>query len=201
MPSLQTTRASLLARIGSTPADPGAWNDFAAFYAPAILQWCRDYGLQDDDAHEVAQEVMVRFWRHAAEFRHDPSRRFRSYLRRIVLTAVADWADATKHERVAGSDPLLEALLESLPAREDLATSIERAFDLELLAEAMRDVESRVKPTTWAAFRMAAIDRVPGKEVADTLGMTMANVYIARMRVHRMISDTLRYRESAAEAE
>lgn len=201
MPSLQTTRASLLARIGGTPADPGAWNDFAAFYAPAILQWCRDYGLQDDDAHEVAQEVMVRFWRHAAEFRHDPSRRFRSYLRRIVLTAVADWADATKHERVAGSDPLLEALLESLPGREDLATSIERAFDLELLAEAMRDVESRVKPTTWAAFRMAAIDRVPGKEVADTLGMTMANVYIARMRVHRMISDTLRYRESAAEAE
>ena len=197
MPTLQTTRISLIARLGSPSGDPRVWSDFVAFYAPAILGWCRDYGLQEDDAHEVAQEVMVRFWRHAADFRHDPSRRFRSYLRRIVLTAIADWADSTRRLRAAGDHPRLESLLESLPAGEDLAAAIEQAFDLERLSEAMTEVESRVKRTTWAAFRMSAIERLPGKVVAEELGMSTANVYMARMNVQRMISDTLRRRDGA----
>ena len=61
----------------------------------------------------------------------------------------------------------------------------------------MTEVESRVKRTTWAAFRMSAIERLPGKVVAEELGMSTANVYMARMNVQRMISDTLRRRDGA----
>ena len=198
MASLRTTRVSLIARVGATPSDPRAWSDFVSFYSPAIFGWCREYGLQDRDAQEVTQDVIVRFWRHAAAFQYDPTRRFRSYLRRIVLTTVADWARTKSDDLAAGGDPMLESLFENLPAREDLVASIEQAFDLERLSQVMKEVEKRVKPTTWAAFRMLAIERLPGKVVAERLGISPANAYMARMNVQRMISDTLRRREVAA---
>jgi len=55
--------------------------------------------------------------------------------------------------------------LESLPAREDLIARIEQARDTELLDLAMREVRGRVKPHTWQAFHLLAIERRSGEEV------------------------------------
>jgi len=184
MPALHTTRVSLFARIGENSTDPRAWSEFVETYVPTLVQWCRQHGLQESDAHDVAQDVLVRFWRQATKFRYDPARRFRSYLRKMVLTAVADWSESRRADRLA-------------TAREDLAARIERAFDTERLSIAMVEVEQRVKPSTWAAFQLLAIDRLPGKEVADRLGIDVNLAYNARLNVQRMISDTLRRDDSA----
>jgi len=42
------------------------------------------------------------------------------------------------------------------------------------------------------AFRMLAIERRSGQQVAEALGMSVANASMARMNVQRMISNTLR---------
>lgn len=192
MTLLHTTRVSLFARLGSRPDDPGVWSDFVKTYAPAVVRWCRRHGLQPSDAQDVAQEVLLRFWRQADRFQYDPSRRFRGYLRLMVVTAVADWAESRRADRLATGDSAVQALIDSTPAREDLADRLERAFDMERLATAMAEVERRVKPRTWAAFRLLALERLPGKEVAERLGMDVTLAYNARMNVQRMISDTLR---------
>lgn len=189
--SLHTTRVSLLLRIRGTPGDPGVWGEFVGLYGPAVVQWCRRHGLQDSDAHDVAQEVLVRFWRLAGKFRYDPSRRFRSYLRRMVLSAVSDWSDIRRADRDATGDDALQRVLDLAPAREELAARIEEAFDTELLALAMGEVEERVKPRTWQAFRLLAIERLPGTEVAARLHMDVNHAYVARFQVQRMIRDTV----------
>ncbi len=195
---LHTTRVSLFARIAGLPADPGAWSDFVETYAPAVVHWCRRHGLQESDAHDVAQEVLVRFWRHADRFRYDPALRFRGYLRQMVHNAIVDWSAARRPDRLATGDEAVQDQLASAPAREELADRIERAFDMERLSAAMIEVEARVKPRTWQAFRLLALERLPGREVAERLGIDVNLAYNARMNVQRMISDTLRRQDSAA---
>ena len=189
--SLHTTRVSLLLRIRGTPGDPGVWGEFVGLYGPAVVHWCRRHGLQDSDAHDVAQEVLVRFWRLAGRFRYDPAQRFRSYLRRMVLSAVSDWSETRRADRDATGDDTLQRVLDLAPAREDLAARIEAAFDTELLDIAMEAVEERVKPRTWEAFRLLAIERLPGCEVAERLQMDVNHAYVARFQVQRMIRDTV----------
>lgn len=191
MASLHTTRASLFARIRDGAGDPAVWRDFVATYGPVVVRWSRRHGLQDSDAQDVAQEVLVRFWRQADRFRYDPDRRFRGYLRRMVVTAVADWSTTRQADRLATGDDAVQELLDSEPAREELAARIESTFDVELLSMAMREVEGRVKPTTWAAFRLLALERLPGREVATRLGIDVNLAYVARLNVQRMISGVL----------
>ncbi len=167
------------------------WAEFVGLYGPAIVRWCRRHGLQDTDAHDVAQEVLVRFWRMAGKFRYDPARRFRAYLRRMVLSAVADWSEVRRADRDATGDDALQKVLDEAPAREDLAARIEEAFDTEMLDLAMEEVEERVKPRTWEAFRLLAIERIPGAEVAARLDMDVNHAYVARFQVQRMIRDEI----------
>jgi len=191
MPSLRTTRVSLFARIRDMPGDPGVWSDFVAIYGPAVVQWCRGHGLQHDDAHDVAQDVLVRFWRHAVNFRYDPSRRFRGYLRQMVVAAVADWSAARRADRIGTGDLPLQDLLASVPARDSLVRRIEEAFDMELLDNAIREVEVRVRPRTWKAFHLLAFEGLPASDVAARLEITVENAYRARSFVLRLLRRTV----------
>ncbi|MBL7193366.1 MAG: hypothetical protein ISS73_05390, partial [Pirellulales bacterium] len=90
MNSTLLTRGSLLARLHEEPNNAEAWGEFVRIYGTHVIGWCLAQGLQDADACDVSQEVLVRFWKQAAKFRYDPSQRFRAYLRRIVVSALAD---------------------------------------------------------------------------------------------------------------
>lgn len=190
-PSPHTTRISLMARLGGPERDVAAWDEFVRLYGPHVIQWCRGHGLQESDAHDVSQDVLLRFFRQAATFRYDPEKTLRGYLRRMVVTAISDWGDQVRRAgRLAGGGPL-ETLLESQPARDDLAARIERAYDTELLALAMREVEERVQPHTWEAFRLLALEGRGGAEVAERLGMQINTAYVARKKVQRMIREII----------
>ncbi|MFM1904963.1 MAG: hypothetical protein RLZZ440_2863, partial [Planctomycetota bacterium] len=143
---------------------------------------------QEADAQDVAQEVLAKFWNRAGSFEYDPTRHFRGYLRRIVISAIADWS-ARRGSRPLGSNQDPEAVLASLPAREDLVARIEAAYDTERVAAAMREVKARVQPHTWAAFQLLAIEGLPGAEVAARLGMEVNTAYVARRKVQRMIRE------------
>jgi DNA-directed RNA polymerase specialized sigma24 family protein len=90
MNSTLLTRGSLLARLHEEPNNAEAWGEFVRIYGTHVIGWCLAHGLQDADACDVSQEVLVRFWKQAAKFRYDPSQRFLAYLRRIVVSALAD---------------------------------------------------------------------------------------------------------------
>lgn len=186
-----TTRASLLELLRDAPEDGAAWQEFVRIYAPPVLAWCHARGLQHADAEDVAQTVLVRFWRHAERFHYDPSRRFRHYLKRIVATTLADWHAEAPRLRLQSDADALAAAVASTPARDELADRLEAAFDLERLRVAMRDVERRVHPRTWQAFQLLALDHRPGRDVAALLGMEVNTAYAARSKVLRLIRETV----------
>src|SRR5437762_155337 len=88
------TSASLLGRLGSNPEDGAAWSEFVLRYGPKILQWCRGWRLQQADAEDVTQDVLLRVARQMQTFRYDPSRSFRAWLRTVAYRAWCDWLEA-----------------------------------------------------------------------------------------------------------
>jgi DNA-directed RNA polymerase specialized sigma24 family protein len=57
------TSTSLLVRLQQAPADQAAWAEFVRRYGTRIHGWCRHWGLQEADAQEVSQEVLLKLIR------------------------------------------------------------------------------------------------------------------------------------------
>jgi RNA polymerase sigma-70 factor (ECF subfamily) len=185
-----STSVTLLKRLQATPQDEVAWSDFAGRYAPFVFQWCRRFNLQKADAEDVTQTVLLRLIERMKTFEYDAQGSFRAWLRTVTYHAWAKFVGGGFQARRRDTEEAL-AVLDSLEARDDLAQRLEAAYDRELLDLAMLQVSSRVEPATWEAFRLLALDDVPGAEVATRLDMRVAAVYKARSRVQQMIQDEL----------
>ena len=182
------TRASLLARLRQAPADEGAWAEFVERYGRKLYGWCRHWGLQEADAQDVAQDVLVRLAAKMRGFDYDPARSFRAWLKTLARHALSDFCDARRQIAAAGGSQVVERL-ESLEAREDLVQQLEEEFDREVLEEAVGRVQARVTPKTWRVFEMTAQEGRSGAETATALGMTVAAVFVAKGRVQKLLQE------------
>ena len=195
MNGASTTRISLLEILREKREDDAAWGEFVRVYGPAVAEWCRERGLQHDDALDVTQEVLLRFWRTSKQFHYNPRGRFRSYLEQVARSALVRWAE----QAGAPHDQATRSILERTPEREDLLTRLAEAYDTELLAIAMAEVQQRVKPHTWRAFQMLAIEGRSGAAVAAELKIDTNHAYVARWNVQRMIRAVIDRLERPAE--
>jgi RNA polymerase sigma-70 factor (ECF subfamily) len=195
---LPTTRVTLLARLRQDPTDQAAWSEFVERYGRHIYRWCRQWQLQDADAEDVTQDILVKLARKLRDFAYDPSRSFRAWLKTVAHHAWRDFVDGRRPVVAAASDSHLWELLQSLEAREDLVQKLEEAFDLELLEAAKVRVRLRVAPHTWEAFRLLAIDGLPAAEVAARVQLQVAMVYVARSKVQKMLQEEIRNLEMGA---
>ncbi len=152
------TSSTLLGRLRRDPRDQAAWNDFVVRYQPAILDWCRGWGLQESDAQDVTQAVLLKLSRSMATFVYDRSRRFRGWLKTIAHHAWRDLVAERKRAGVGSGDSRMRELLENIQAGDGLVQHLAEEFRRELLDEAMARVRPRVEPRTWDAFRLTALE-------------------------------------------
>jgi RNA polymerase sigma-70 factor (ECF subfamily) len=184
------TRLSLLTRLTRPgPFDERAWQEFVHHYAPLVFRWCRQHGLQDMDAEDVTQQVMLKLATRLPTFSYDPSKSFRGWLRTLTSHAWVDFLGDQGHR--GSGDTGVWRLLTSVASRDDLLKRIDDEFDLELVEIAVARVRQRVEPATWDAFRMTAIEGLPAAEVARTLGKQVATIYVSRQNVQRMLQAEL----------
>ena len=185
MEGTSTTRVSLMEVLRDEAADTAAWGEFVRIYGPPVVAWCRERGLQHDDALDVTQDVLLRFWRASKQFDYDSRGRFRSYLEQVARSALVSWAEKAE----AAHDQATRSLLEKIPDREGLLARLGEAYDTELVAIAMAEVKTRVRPHTWQAFELLAIERRSGADVAAMLNIEVNTAYVARRKVQRMIRE------------
>jgi RNA polymerase sigma-70 factor (ECF subfamily) len=190
-----STSWTLLRKLGESPADRSAWEIFVLRYGPAVFQWCRQWGLQEADANDVTQNVLLKLTEHMKVFQYDASKSFRAWLKTVSYHVWAKWRDARQNLAVGTED--IHAALQCLEAKEDLATRLEREYDGELLEMAMMRVSQRVESHTWEAFRLLALQGLPGAEVARRMNLRVATAYVARSKVQRMIQEEIRLLENA----
>src|SRR5215813_12453624 len=173
---LPTTRATLLSRLRQDPTDQAAWEVFVERYGPHIYRWCRQWKLQDADAEDVTQEILMKLAQKLRAFVYDPSRSFRGWLKTLAHHAWRDFVDSPRRARAAAGGSQVGELMGTLQAREDLIQKLQEAFDYELLEAAKVRVRLRVAPHTWEAFRLVALERLPAAEAAATMHMQVAMV-------------------------
>jgi RNA polymerase sigma-70 factor (ECF subfamily) len=190
--SASKTSVTLLGRLQRDPTDQAAWAEFVERYGRKIYGWCRHWNLQDADAEDVTQTVLLLLARKMSTFAYDPSRSFRSWLKTITQHAWSDFVAGRKRADQGSGDSKVEELLYNQAAREDLVTRLNAEFDQELLEAAMVRVQLRVRPQTWEAFRLTALEGRSGAAAAEQLKMRVATVFNAKSKVHRMLQEELR---------
>jgi RNA polymerase sigma-70 factor (ECF subfamily) len=183
------TSESLLGRLCQSPDDQSAWDRFVERYGPKIFGWCRRWNLQEADAEDVTQNVLLCLARKLRTFAYDPSRSFRGWLRTLTDHACSDFfAQRALPGHGSGDTRALE-ILKSAPARADLLARLEEEFDQELMAEALARVRLRVEPQTWEAFRLTATEGLSGEAASAQLGMRLTTVFKAKSRVLQLLRD------------
>jgi RNA polymerase sigma factor (sigma-70 family) len=187
-----STSETLLGRVGLSPSDTVAWARFVAVYGPKIRGWCRRWGLQEADAEDVTQDVLLRMAQKLGTFVYDPSRSFRGWLRTVTQNALAHFVADRKRRWAGSGDAQVLELLQSLPAREDLMARLEEQFDSEVVAEACTRARRRVEPRTWDAFQLMARDGLSGEETAARLGMNAGSAFKAKSRVLEIIREEIK---------
>lgn len=192
-----TTDVSLFNRIRRRADDQEAWKAFVARYGPLLLQWCRRRGLQDADAEDVAQDVLVKMVGKLRRYEHRGPGSFRRWLRVITEGACADHLTTRRRPGAGSGDSEVARQLDTIEARADLLRQLEEEFDCELLELAMARVRLRVEPHTWEAFRLLALEQRSAAEASAQLGMQPGAVYVARSKVQRMIQETVRLLDQA----
>jgi RNA polymerase sigma factor (sigma-70 family) len=194
------TSISLLGRLRQETVDQQAWAEFVRRYGRQIYRWCRQRHLQEADAQDVTQTVLVKLAQKMRTFRYDPAQSFRAYLKTLTYYAWCDFLESRQDRAAASGDSRVLEQLQNVEAREDLVQHLKEQFDQELLDEAMERVRQRVEPRTWDAFRLVALEGRPGREVAQQLDMRIAAVYVIKGRVQKMIQQEIASLENPAGA-
>ncbi|MCI0456954.1 MAG: sigma-70 family RNA polymerase sigma factor [Gemmataceae bacterium] len=160
--------------------------------------WCRKWNLQEADAQDVTQEVLLKLAAKLRDFRYDPSRSFRAWLKTLTHHTWKDFVENRQRCGQGTGDSQVQKWLATTEARDDLVQHLEAEFDRELLEEAIARVQLRVEARTWEAFRLLAQEGRSGAEVAQRLGMKVATVYVARSKVQRMLQEEVQKLEGNA---
>ena len=182
------TRVTLLGRLRLDPTNQATWTEFVDHYGPKIFNWCRKWGLQEADAQDVTQNVLLKLADKIRTFQYDPARSFRAWLKTLTHHAWSDFLESQQRPGRGSGDSRIADMLHSVEAREDLVQHLESEFDRELLEEAMARVRLRVAPQTWEAFRLTALEGFSGAEVSQRIPMQVAQVFVAKRRVLKMLS-------------
>ena len=190
MADFPDTRASLLVRLRD-PQDTAAWAEFVDLYAPLVYAYARKQGLQDADAADLSQDVMLAFAGAVSRLEYDPERGlFRNYLFTVVRHKLSDWRSAGRNRIRGSGDTDTQRVLEQQPACEEVI-EWETQWRQRVFAWACEQARLEVTDNTWQAFWRSAQGQ-SCKEVAAQLGQSVTAVYIARSRVLARLKELVR---------
>ena len=190
MTSVPETRPSLLLRLRDA-RDQHAWSTFLEIYQPLIYRVIMQRRVQDADAREVTQEVLLAVASSIDQWEADPQRgTFRGWLATITRNLVVNFLiKQSRHPRGSGDSDFRRGL-ESLPAP---AGDESELFDVEERRQIFRWAAERIRPefreANWEAFWRTAVEGQGAIEVARELGISPGLVYVSRNRIMKRLRE------------
>ncbi len=206
MTELPDTRESLLLRVGD-PANAEAWREFAAIYRPAVYRMARRRGLQDADAEDLSQRVLVAISQKIADWRPtSPHGAFRAWVSVIARNLALNALTRARLDTAKGGTSVVERLARQ-PDREESVREQRgedvtgREFNDECRRAVFRLVSEQIRgefqEPTWQAFWLTAVEGMPIAEAARRLGKSIGVIYAGRSRVMRRLKEKVREFELA----
>jgi len=188
MTAIPETRPSLLLKMRDT-RNQQAWTEFLEIYQPLIHRLIRKSGIQEADAGEVTQEVLLTVSGAIDRWDSDPAKgTFRGWLSTITRNLVVNFlVRQSRHPRGRG-DTDFNRWMRERPASEGEMSLL---FDLEqqrrILRWAAEQIRSEFHETTWHAFWLTSVENREVADVAVELGITPGIVCVSRSRVMKRL--------------
>ena len=168
--------------------EPEAWRRLVRLYGPLVYCWGRQCGLQDNDAADIMQDVLLSISQHIDRFKHGhQDNTFRGWLWVITRNQIRDFAADRNLEPQATGGRGFHLRFESLPE-----TPPESPHEESRLGRrALEQVQGEFAPQVWAAFWRTAVEGDAPRDVAEDLDLTVWAVYKARSRVLQRLRQEL----------
>jgi RNA polymerase sigma factor (sigma-70 family) len=177
------TRPSLMVRLRA-PQDQQAWAEFVSIYQPLILRVMRGRGLQEADAQDVAQQVVLVVTKAVERWQPDGKEAsFRRWLFSIAHRLALRFIQRGYPKSGVGGTDMLN-LLDSLPdSPSDASDEFNDEYRNEVFRWAADRVRGEFRESTWQAFWRTCVLNESIADVADRLGMSTGSIYVARSRI------------------
>jgi RNA polymerase sigma-70 factor, ECF subfamily len=150
MTEFPQTRSSLIAQVQS-PEDREAWDQFVLIYRPVIYRMARRRGMQDADAQDLSQEVLVRVSKAIDRWEPQAGVRFRHWLRKVASNAIVTALTKSKPLGIVDGSAA-EQILADTPEVFGRQDELHNECFRERYLRAAAIVKVDVSPVTWAAF-------------------------------------------------
>ncbi len=180
------TRPSLLLRLRDS-SDHDSWQEFCDIYRPIIVRLALKKGLQNADAEDLAQQVLVAISGAIERWQPDSGRaQFRTWLHRVTHNAILNAVRQSAHVARATED-WNRALLEQ-PARTGPDSALlQIETRRQILAWAAKRIRCEFSESTWMSFWLTAVEERSVDEVAIELDRTAGSIYASRSRVMKRL--------------
>lgn len=177
------THGSLLVQL-KTKGDSEAWQRFVATYRPVIYRMARKRGLQDADAQDLAQHVLISIAGSIGRWeKQDESIRFRHWLRRVAKNAITNAVTRGPKIKAAGGTSVAIQLNAQPESEGDLDRELALEYRREIFFQAASIVKTEVTHDSWRIFELAVVEGQPIESVASQLNKSVGAAYAARGRV------------------
>lgn len=199
---LLATRASLLGRVKDM-ADQSSWQDFFDTYWRLIYSTARKAGLTPEESQDAVQDTLAAVARNITEFRYDPARcSFKSWLllitRQRIIWQLRKRPPASSQSAPSDHDGPRTATIDQIPdpVGGDLDAHWEEEWQKNLMAAAFTQIKRQVKAKQFQMFDLYALQHWPVRDVARTLRVSVAQIYLAKHRVSALLKKEVKRLEA-----
>lgn len=181
---MNETSLSLLHRLQRSP-ESESWDRLTNIYAPLIRAWLRKYDVQESDADDLVQEVLLAVSKDLSKFEHggQPGA-FRGWLKGILVNRLRNfWRARDRRREAPGHSDIDEKLAELEIPTSELSQLWNEEHDKYVLRQLMDLVKPHFAPNTWTAFCRVALKGEKPRDVASDLQISLNAVVTAKSRV------------------
>jgi RNA polymerase sigma factor (sigma-70 family) len=187
------TRTSLLRRLKQWE-DQESWRDFFNTYWKLIYSAAGKAGLNDAEAQDVVQDIVIAVAKKIEDFKYDPALdSFKGWLLYLTRKRIALHYRKRERDRggpareLAGRD--FRAGLEQIadPGGMEFEAIWNEEWEKNLADAALARAKQDSNPRQFQIFSCYVLKQWPVKEVAKTLGVTVAQVYLAKHRISALV--------------
>jgi RNA polymerase sigma factor (sigma-70 family) len=185
------TRSSFVERLKDW-GDQASWEGFFRQYGRLVHQVAVRSGLSSEEADDVVQETALSVAKKMPDFIYERTRcSFEGWVRHVARLRIVDQMRRRMPARASGGQGISDQdLLESIPDTLDadrLDAAWDEAWRSNLLQTALERLQLRVSPEHFQVFHLSVVAGVAGPEVASTLGVSQAQVWVVRHRLTRLL--------------
>ena len=183
------TRRSLIARLHDWQ-DQKSWDEFYRSYWRLIYSVATKAGLSNDEAWDTVQETILTVARQTRENRYDPTKgSFKAWLWQITRWRILDCLRKRSHHLPENTGP-------ERSGDDTFGELWENEWQRNILKAATERVKTQVSPRQFQIFAYYVLHNMSAAEVRRKLGASLAQIYLAKHRVGKLLRRELEHVKS-----